>query len=199
MTTNEDEVYGSGTAVKINPSYVALIAFRKIVRGALSIIVILALIYTVVFVPTAARYLVTQQFGIVLTKDPTIRNSGIPKGKVELVEIGSNRKMMDSAWGKVKAGFTYHSDVSKVKIYAGPGGRVRVDDDSDNVYLNNKPLKQATKPINYDDLSKDRGWMRGQYLVQCMDGACKKGSWYIIKSGDVIGELKEAQTSEEEN
>lgn len=182
-------------SVRISPSFVMMAVFRKIFNGLLALILILVLVYALVFVPTAARYLPTSQYGLILTKDPSIRNSFIPVGNIELVEMNSNKHWMDSMVGKMRAAFTYHRNVSKVRIAAVPGGRIRVND-KDEVFVNGKLMPDAKPPLNYKTVDDSRGWMSDQYFVQCISGACRAGEWYLIGSGDVIGELKTSEEAE---
>ena len=184
----------SSSNVKVKTSYLVFKFMRRIARAILLVSLILILVYSAVLVPTAVRVLYTDNFGFVLTKDPTIRMGGIPSGKTELVSLKSNVRATESIKSKMIAGFTPHKNTAIVKIVAGPAGRLHIDDKTGLASIDGKTLKNTSKPIGYDELEENHFLLTNQYYVQCLKGSCSAGSFYIMSDGDVLGEIKTSDT-----
>jgi hypothetical protein len=184
----------SSSNVRVKTSYLIFKFIGRIARALLLVSLILLLVYSAVLVPTAVRVLYTDDFGFVLTKDPTIKMGGIPAGKTELVSLESNVRATDSIKNKMIAGFTPHKNTAIVKIVAGPAGRLHIDDKTGLASINGKVIKNTSKPVEYDELEKNHFFLTNQYYVQCLKGSCIVGSFYIMSDGDILGEIKTSDT-----
>ena len=183
--------------VKVKKSYLLWQILKRVARAAGTIVIILALVYALVLVPTAVRFIYTDEFGLVLTKDPTIREGAIPAGKTQLVSIGSGVAATESIKNKMIAGFTSHENTSVVKIVAGPAGRLSFNKNDLAVY-NGKEIKSTRLPISSDyELLKDNHFLLdNQYYVQCVGGVCSRGDFYIMSRDDILGEIKTDDTDQ---
>lgn len=183
--------------VKVSPVYYAGRILRTVLLGVGAIVLILALVYSCVLVPTSMRYVSTEEFGMVLTKDPTIKRGGIPAGKVELVTLGEDRGWVDSPGAKMNAAFHHHSNVSSMAVLAGPNGRLLTNKKGEMV-INGQTIKGSTMPVNYDQLKAKKWYLSDQYVALCLQGACERGKTYIIPETVVLGEVKTEVTGEYE-
>lgn len=175
--------------VQVATGYYLWKILKRVFKALLVLAAVLVVVYSAVLVPTALRYVPTEDFGMTLVKDPTIRDGGIPSGKTELVTIGTDGDYTTSIPGKYRAAFTYHSDVSKMKIIVGPNGRL-LTLDTGELTMNGEKLDKVTKPVNYSMLEKTKWYLTDQYLALCEGGSCKTGAYYIVSTASVLGEIK---------
>jgi hypothetical protein len=176
--------------IQIKASYLLGKNLKRILKALIMIAMILLIVYSAVLVPTAVRFLYTDEFGLVLTKDPTITMGSIPAGKIEIVAMGSNTDALKDVKSKMIAGFTGHSSTSRVEILAGSTGRLTIDHASGVASIDDKVIKGSRKPMNYSDIAKNKNFLSDQYYVKCLAGSCKQGEYYIISEKDVLGEIK---------
>lgn len=175
--------------VKVSPIYYSKRIVRTVVIGLLSLAAVLALLYTFVLVPTSMRYVNTKQFGMVLTKDPSIKRGGIPAGKMELVTVGEDGDWMKSFGTKMNAGFGYHDDVAGMVVLTGPNGRL-LSNKKGEMVIDGQTIKGSKMPVNYDTLKSKKWYLTNQYVALCITGECKAGETYIVPNGSILGEVK---------
>lgn len=183
--------------VKVSPMYYAGRILKTILIGIGAIILVLALVYCCVLVPTSMRYVQTKQFGLVLTKDPTIKRGGIPAGKVELVTLGEHANWTGNPGAKMNAAFRNHSNVSSMAILAGPNGRLLTNKKNEMV-IDGQTIKGSELPVNYDQLKEKKWYLSDQYVALCLQGSCERGKSYIIPEDVILGEVKTEVTGEYE-
>lgn len=183
--------------VKVSPVYYAGKILKTILIGVGAIALVLTLVYCCVLVPTSMRAVQTKQFGVVLTKDPTIKRGGIPAGKVELVTLGDHSNWTGSPGAKINAAFRNHNDVSSMVILAGPNGRLLTNKKNEMV-IDGQTIKGSELPVNYDQLKDKKWYLSDQYVALCLQGVCERGRSYIIPEDVILGEVKTEVTGEYE-
>ena len=174
--------------VRVNPAFMALRAFKRVARVLMMVLLVVTAFYSLILVPTSVRILFTDTMGPVLTRDPSLVEGATPAGNEEIVVMGSGDGLMGSIFGKMKAGFTYHLHASRVRIIAGPDGRIRMRTRSTAVY-EGRTLRM-TRPHGYGALAGQKYLLEDQYVVKCLAGDCRQGDYYVISSKDMLGEVK---------
>jgi hypothetical protein len=182
--------------VQVKTGYVIGSLIKRIIKAVLIIMACLFIVYSVVLVPTAVRVLYTDNFGLVLTKDPTIKMGKIPSGKTELVIIGSGINATETAKSKITAAFTPHQSTSIVKIAGGPTGHLKIDDATGLASIDGKTINNSRKPLNYASVVKNKYLLDNQYYVQCLKGSCQQGQFYVMDQTDILGEVKTNDTDQ---
>lgn len=175
--------------VKVSPWYYAQKILGKVLKGLIVLVLVLFMAYSFILVPTSMRYVVTEEFGAQLTKDPTIVRGGVPAGKVELATIGEDEGWLDSFGAKMRTAFTYHDGVSGVAILAGPSNRV-LQNKKGEMVIDGVTLAGSRVPVNYGILEDRKWYLDNQYVALCLDGDCKAGETYIVDEGSLLGEIK---------
>ena len=94
MSSNDTLARLATDRVQVSPVYFLGKVLKRVLKALVLVVFVVAIVYTVVLVPTIVRVVPTEDFGLVLTRDPTIKDGGIPAGKLEVVSFSS------------KAGFT---------------------------------------------------------------------------------------------
>jgi hypothetical protein len=179
---DHNEAYTS-PKVQVKTSYAIRQTLLKSVGYVLGILVVVIVFYLGCIVTTAARFVVTDSVGVVLTKDPDLRSGAIPKNTHIIARINDNRDMLANPLSKLTLGTTLQSDVSTMRIVAGPAGRLTLSSDGKLLYddVATKTKVPASMP--------DRGWLTNQYLVVCTGGSCHKGNTYVIDKKDILGQI----------
>lgn len=171
----------------VNAGYAAKGIIKMILKILIGVIALVALFYFGVLATTSVRYIYTDSYGFVLTKDPKIKEGRIPAGTLVLAQIGQDTKRLDSIGGKLTLAATPQYNVSGMTIIGGPDGRITYD--GDYVAYNGKTTK--VDKVRAPENVPDKGYLNGQYWAICADknGACKYHQTYILNEGDIIGQV----------
>lgn len=193
--------------VQVSPWFIIWRTLKRIIKGLIAIIIAVFVIYAVVFVPTAIRFVPTDSFGMVLTKDPTIRMGVIPKNSIVLVDNNSKTNY-SSIIGKFGAAFLPHKNVSKMRIIVGNSGRVLPFEPTaydtklresvpkpKHMTYNGKIVDELKMPANYDTLKGQKWFLTHQYVAECVEGDCETGSQQVINEKAIMGEIKQNSTT----
>lgn len=153
------------------------------------IALLIALFYFGVLVTTSVRFVNTDSYGFVLTKDPKIKDGRIPTGTLALAQIGVGDSKLSTIGGKLELAVLPQSGVSGVTVIGGPDGRLTYD--GDYIAYNGKATRihKSASPDNFPN----KGYLDGKYWVSCADkhSACQYGKTYVIDAGDIIGQVHE--------
>ena len=190
MSDNETLARLATERVQVAPTYFLGKVPKRALRAVALVVFVVAVVYTVVLVPTIVRVVPTEDFGLVLTRDPTIVAGGIPTGKTEVVSFSSNAGFTKSVKGKLRAAFTLHTDTSKMTVVEGPNGRLLKKQDGSMSFNGKKMDGSVTTPVNYSVLEHSKWYLTDQYLMRCVEGSCRPGRYYIVSADSVIGEIK---------
>ena len=190
MSDNETLARLATERVHVAPTYFLGKVLKRVLKAAVLVVFVVAVVYTVVLVPTIVRVVPTEDFGLVLTRDPTIVAGGIPAGKTEVVSFSSDAGFTKSVKGKMLAAFTWHTDTSKMIVVEGPNGRLLKEQDGLMSFNGDKMDASVTTPVNYSVLERSKWYLTDQYLMRCVEGSCRPGRYYIVSADSVIGEIK---------
>lgn len=190
MSSNDTLARLATDRVQVAPSYFLGKVLKRALKASVLVVFVVAIVYSVVLVPTIVRVVPTEDFGLVLTRDPTIVDGGIPAGKTEVVSFSSKAGYMRNVKGKLQAAFTFHTDTSKMMVVEGPNGRLLEEQDGSMSFNGEKMDSEITKPVNYSVLEDSKWYLTDQYLMRCLEGSCRPGRYYIVSEDSVIGEIK---------
>ena len=193
--------------VQVSSWFIIWRTLKRIFKGLIAIIIAVFVIYAVVFVPTAVRFVPTDSFGMVLTKDPTIRMGVIPKNSMVLVD-NNNKTDYSTIGGKFSAAFLPHKNVSLMRIVVGNSGRILPFEPNawdsklqENVpkpkhmTYNSKIVDDLQLPINYKTLEGQKWFLVHQYVMECVSGNCEVGSQQVVSEKAILGEIKKNSTN----
>lgn len=172
----------------INTGYAIRGILKMMLRIIGGIILLLILFYFVVLVTTSVRFINTDSYGVVLTKDPKITMGRIPTGTVVLAQPDTNNQKLDSVYGKLELAVLPQSGVSKMTIIGGPDGRLTFDNDKIAFNGRTSTIDKSSAPADFPN----RGFLAGKYWVKCTDkndDICDYSKTYIINVGDIIGQV----------
>lgn len=190
MSSNDTLARLATDRVQVSPVYFLGKVLKRVLKALVLVMFVVAIVYTVVLVPTIVRVVPTEDFGLVLTRDPTIKDGGIPAGKLEVVSFSSKAGFTENVKGKMQAAFSYHTDTSKMLVVAGPNGRLLEEADGKMSFNGEKMGDSVTKPVNYSVLEDSKWYLTDQYVMECVEGSCRPGRYYVVDSASVIGEIK---------
>lgn len=173
--------------VRVAHSAFARILMHRVVKAVGIIVVVLALVY-VCFAGTIIRAVPsTSGTGVVMVKNNTFPGGVVPVGRVVIMDIkdAQGYELTD----RLKQAFVPNSNVVKVEVLTGNYGPLTWAA-PDILSVNGVPVRapmpavNGVSPIGTD---KTNWFLKNQYVVRCISGACVPGHAYIISVNNIIG------------
>ena len=160
---------------------VARNAYFRIIAKRVSMVVIWTLVSAffvyVAFAATLLRVVPTGTMGGVLVREPTYEGGMIPENAVVLVRTSGSAP--DNMIGRLQQAFTVQSDAALVRVEAGPYGKITWASPGLTT-VNGKRVSVL--------LTKNPGeYLSNQYIAECLQGACDKGSGLLFRADGVLG------------
>lgn len=154
-------------------------AFKRL-ASVFSFLILTVVVIYLCFAVTILRVVpTTTDLGFVPVKNNTHPGGVAPPGSKLLMDLKEPQD--EGMLSHVKQAFLMHSDVALVEVVAGPygkmnwapGGLVTVDGLPVPVLLEERPQEE---------------YLKGEYLVVCLGGACVEGEGLLLPASHIIGE-----------
>lgn len=172
--------------IRVSRSAFGRILVRRLVGAFVLLIAAMAVLY-LCSAATVLRFIpVASGVGPVLVKNITYPGGILPPGATVLVNRGSEVK---TDWmSKLAQSFTPANDGAVVKVLAGPYGKMTWAQPG-IIAVNGKPMKAFFPPAKNGDspIGADNQFLKDQYLVKCVSGACLSNEAFVVNSNQVYG------------
>lgn len=190
----------AGTKVHIKETWVAWRVIRRVARMLAGILVLVLLFYFCAIAPTVVRFVWTDSYGVVVTRDPRTPEGKITAGTQLYAQLDQKHDHLADFKSKLILSITPQNHVSMVNVVYGPDGKLTpaTDDKTKKDYIaadgtrTDVPTPDGFFTDADADGKPDPIWLKDQYLVTCVSGYCArhgdKDKPIIMTMGSVIGE-----------
>lgn len=174
-------------ALRVSKSSVNKLVVKKILTGIGYTITGLAVIY-IVFALTLMRFIPTTNFSLIPVKNTTYAGNIVPVGSEIVVDI-TGKEHGKGLLDRAEQTFLPGKGTSVVVVEAGPNGKLKwdkpgiisVNDEILDIFL--APNDEGKAPFDEKD-----PYLRSEYIVTCITGACIPGDSMIIPSHSILGD-----------
>lgn len=171
--------------VRVSKSTYGKLVFKRVLRSLGVGVLFLGILYLCL---SATLLRVVPTFdGLVPVKNMTYRGGIAPEGAVLLVSQEKNQK--DNPLDRLRQAFVPDSSAVVVKVVAGPYGKLNWA--PPNILTVEGVPSKVPFPKTSDGKSpiadKDEPYLKDEYYVECIKGACEPGTGLIIQKDKIYG------------
>lgn len=173
--------------IRVANSAASKILFKKILRGLGVAVASVAILY-LCFAVTIIRVVPTTSTGFVPVKNATFEGGKVPVGREILVDVRNPQG--SGIIDRAKQSFIPNADAARVLVLAGDIGKLSWAPPS-ILMVDDLPLP-APMPASEDGSSPlgddpNDWYLKSEYAVECLSGACPVGELFIIPADHIIG------------
>ena len=181
--------------IRVSNSAFAKIVFHRATKSIAAVVGVAILLY-VCFAATVLRVVPTTTTGFVPVKNLTFEGGtgNVPHGREILVDVAEQQgtELLD----RLQQAFIPNRNAALVRVIAGSTGSLTwahpdiLSVDGKIVSLPMPAAKEEVKESGvFKDVSPlgDQKYLKGEYAVECISGACETGTVFIVPKDHIIG------------
>lgn len=182
----EDDDFRSPTIRVANTTF-AKIVFLKTMKSLGIFLAIILLVY-VCFAATILRVVPTSEAGLIPVKNITFTGGIVPPGREVVVD--TEEPQGSGIFDRLKQSFVPNSNAAVVRVVSDPIGKLKWVQPN-ILMVDGEPVGVPMSPLDKDgnprDFSGDNGFLKDEYVAECIKGACVEGEALIIPSENIMG------------
>lgn len=165
-------------------------SIRMIFGGSLkyvSFALIAILLLYLSFAATVVRIVPSFSTGPEIVKNMTYPGGIAPRGEILMVDMEQSQDT--GVIGRLEQAFIPGTHNSVVKVVAGPYGEMSWTQ-PDILSVDGEPIDRpvpSDKDGNTILTGREDNFLHSEYLVECVEGDCEKGSVFIISKDNILG------------